>query len=689
MMSRVFKGTHGRALLGASLVLAAGVFAQGCLDRPLKPLNPCLVSGVVAEIAVTNIDKVDLLFVVDNSGSMREEQVSLQREFPKLINVLTTGLRLDPNGNPAIDPKTGMPYEPFPPAENLHLGVVSSDMGLVGIPGIPGCDGLGDDGIMNNIPDTAVGGCMASYPRFISYLAGVNDAATTANDFGCIASLGTEGCGFEQQLEAALKGLWPSVDTDPETGATYEPNRVLFLGDSMGFGQLGHGDVENAGFLRNDIQMGISLIAIILVSDEEDCSSADTSHFLPDVYLDPNDPAQAELAMQDLNLRCYYNKQNLYDLRRYAPTIEGEPGHPSPGAFRALRPGNEQLVIFAAIVGVPPDVIDNSIDVDDDQARNAYYGDILAHPAMQETPDTTLPPGEGNLIPSCINDADGDGTAESRAYPPRRIVEVAQRFGPQGVVQSICTSDFSPAMNAIIDVIAKQLGAVCLPRALVRNSEGMVGCNVVWELPPPGKAQTNTPTDCSMKGFLSTPDEGRATTSSEGGQVCKVNQLPVSQQDLANGTEPQGGEGWYYDDFSEGVRKDCSATTPQRIAFSDQARPPTGVTVKLECLNETQSLSNNRQDILTTVEQPTIGDSCTDEAGAPDNMLCAVTLANGQSDTAMFCHPENNVCVLRCTSDADCPPAWVCDTGGETKLGRDAMSISTICVNPTCGDTGG
>ena len=50
-------------------MVVAGLLG-GCLDRELKPLNPCLVSGVVAEIAVTNIDKVDLLFVVDNSGSM-------------------------------------------------------------------------------------------------------------------------------------------------------------------------------------------------------------------------------------------------------------------------------------------------------------------------------------------------------------------------------------------------------------------------------------------------------------------------------------------------------------------------------------------------------------------------------------------------------------------------------------------
>ena len=113
--------SRARSLLTSLIVLlAVALLLGGCLDRKLKPLNPCLVSGVVAEIAVTNIDKVDLLFMVDNSGSMAQEQASLREQFPKLISVLASG-----------DPGPGK--EKFPPAKDLHLGVVSSDLGLVGI----------------------------------------------------------------------------------------------------------------------------------------------------------------------------------------------------------------------------------------------------------------------------------------------------------------------------------------------------------------------------------------------------------------------------------------------------------------------------------------------------------------------------------------------------------------------------
>ena len=39
------------------------------------------------------IDKIDILFMIDNSNSMAGEQASLQAQFPKLMGALTTGER--------------------------------------------------------------------------------------------------------------------------------------------------------------------------------------------------------------------------------------------------------------------------------------------------------------------------------------------------------------------------------------------------------------------------------------------------------------------------------------------------------------------------------------------------------------------------------------------------------------------
>jgi hypothetical protein len=655
-----------KSIRAICLLLAASALG-GCLERKLKPLNPCLVSGVVADIRVDNIDKVDILFMVDNSGSMREEQASLRKEFPKLIQTLTTGMR--PDGSK------------FSAARDLHLGVVSSDMGLVGIPDIAGCEnGFGDDGIMLNTPNREISGCQASYPRFLSYLSGTNDPMQTATDFACIASLGTEGCGYEQQLESVLKALWPSVDIDPKTGNPIEPNRIQFLRDSNGFGALGHGDQENVGFMRNDPTQGLSLLAIILVTDEEDCSSGTTEHFLPAKYLDPSDPR----VMQDPNLRCFHNKGNLYPLERY---IDG---------YKHLRPGNENLVIFGAIVGVPPELVETAdyaaVNWKKDTERDAFYQRILDDPQMQERPDPTRTPEQGgNLIPSC------NVTGRGVAYPPRRIVEVARGFGENGAVFSICQEDLGPAVDAIIALIAERLGTVCLPRPLVRNSGGMVECNVVWELPRAGTGGPMVPTECGGAGFefLLPVDEDREATTKEGNAVCKVAQMAVldGQVRPADNGGQMFNEGWYYDDFSAELAEDCRAEMPQRVTFTTRARPPTGTVVKLECLNETQSLAQNRTDVATSIEQPTIGDACEsvqrNSQTLRDDDACAVQLANGEMDRAMFCHPRDKVCVLGCDTTADCPAAWVCDDRPQTladtvKPGRE--NGSAICVNPTCGD---
>jgi hypothetical protein len=39
------------------------------------------------------------------------------------------------------------------------------------------------------------------------------------------------------------------------------------------------------------------------------------------------------------------------------------------------------------------------------------------------------------------------------------------------------------------------------------------------------------------------------------------------------------GQGWFYDTFSDDVKKSCTGMSKQRVAFTTAAKPPTGVTV--------------------------------------------------------------------------------------------------------------
>lgn len=631
-----------------SMFVAA--LSGGCLERELISLNPCLVAGVARDIEASSLEKVDLLFVVDNSISMTEEQAALKQQFPRLISTLTSGVRADGRR--------------FTPVKNLHLGVVSTDMGLVGIPNTYGCDpNGGDDGVLQH--QGGQPGCKASYPAFLTFDLGTSNPSDVAHDFGCIATLGTQGCGFEMPLEAGLKALWPKQYVDKD-GNAFDKNPISFLATSSG-GTFGHGDVAmtqggNAGFLRNDAHEDLSLIAIVVVTDEEDCSSIDTSHFTSD----RNNP----ISQEPPNLRCFNHKQNLFKVQRY---IDG---------FKQLRPGHEDRVIFAAITGVPVDLVDAAQrarfgDLLEAESREAYYDAMLNDSRMQEKPNGK-PGKDANLEPSC-NRKLATGP-DATAYPPVRLVQVARAFGEYGVIQSICQDDFGPAMDAIIRAITDRLVSVCLPKPLVRTSKGTVKCNVIWELPPATAASNRAPTDCEGPGtYLEPVDANRVAMNDRGGKNCKVQQLPVIDAQAV-----PTGKGWYYDNFSDELQTTC-AGHPQRVAFTESAKPANGVIVKLECLNETQSLRST--DTRRMPEQPNIGSPCSglvDSNGAPLSLehACVVRLKDGSEDGSLFCHTELNVCMRACQSASQCPPAWVCDTRAESLSQSGGRGF---CVNPTCG----
>jgi hypothetical protein len=305
---------------------------------------------------------------------------------------------------------------------DLHLGVISTNMGSH-LGDIPGCEGAGDDGKL--LARSAGDDCAGDYPPFLTYDAESDDAMATARDFGCLSTLGTQGCGYEQPLESALKALWPSRDP-----------KVEFIGSSFDE-TAGRGDRDNAGFLRNDPWEVPATLGIIIVSDEDDCSAHDPSLWTPSHHLEPDDP----LALQGLNRRCFYNPDRLYPVERYLH------------AYRGLHGLTQARVLFGAIVGVPVDRVDQTalaaVDWNDDAAREAHYQAILDDPRMAERVDETLPLEQAQLLPSCESE-------HGRAFPPRRIVELARKFGPNSLVQSICGDNFGPPIDIIVRRIARR-----------------------------------------------------------------------------------------------------------------------------------------------------------------------------------------------------------------------------------------
>ena len=348
-------------------------------------------------VSVPPPENVDILLMIDNSGGMREDQASLIGEFPRLIDVLSRGDR-SCDGWGQCQGVTS-----FPAVESLHIGVVSSDMGTGGY-NIMGCGtgdrgfDFGDDGVLRTAGD-AVSGCEPSYPTFVSFTPGAGvEVGRAAEQISCVAQL-SWGCGFEQPLEAVLKAVTPSTSD------------ITFL-----HGSTGHADGSNRGFLRD---AGESLLAVVLLTNEDDCSVADPDLFNPASSQYPHTQSQ-------LNLLCFnYSARAAHPIQRY---VEG---------LLATR-SRPELMSFAAITGIPVD------------AEGRGYDEILSDPRMVPQIDPAQP---SILRPSC------EGSS-GYAFPPVRIVRTAQSLDAAGAhtsVHSICQDDFGPAMDAIIDQIADAL----------------------------------------------------------------------------------------------------------------------------------------------------------------------------------------------------------------------------------------
>src|SRR5262245_32596872 len=125
-------------------LLAAGLLACGPTTitpaggAPCAGGPPTLLSGVRVPVTNDAIESADILFVIDNSNSMSENQANLARNFGTLIDQLV---------NPPVDPATMRPR--YTPVRSLHVGVVSTNLGTPGSL-VPSCQNSdqGDDGLL-------------------------------------------------------------------------------------------------------------------------------------------------------------------------------------------------------------------------------------------------------------------------------------------------------------------------------------------------------------------------------------------------------------------------------------------------------------------------------------------------------------------------------------------------------------
>jgi hypothetical protein len=155
--------------------------------------------------------KVDLLFVIDNSGSMEDEQASLVASFGGFV----TGIQA------ALDS-----------ADSYHVGVVTTDSYD---DNANGCTGLG-------ALVTSTGGTASSNSNCLPFSSGARYLDNTEPDltskFSCIAQVGISGSGDEIQAQAGYQAVSPALAAP---GAC------------------------NEGFIRDD-----ALLVVVIITDEDD-----------------------------------------------------------------------------------------------------------------------------------------------------------------------------------------------------------------------------------------------------------------------------------------------------------------------------------------------------------------------------------------------------------------------------------
>ena len=377
----------------------------------------------VAVVSPTVNRDLDVLFVIDNSPSTADKQAAMLSSFPHMMDQLAS---LD----------GGMP--------NLHIGVATSDLGTSDTHGgiasviggsIGGCAANGDNGELQNLGTLVTG-------KFISDVANgavreTNYTGSLGDAFTSLAAVGSNGCGFEQTLGAMQRAL------DPANSA-------------------------NAGFIRPTANL-----AVVLLSDEDDCTMTDSSLLSPDTtVLGPlqsfrctrygvtcDDGGETNDAMTNVGAKssCHDNKVDPYIAQVDAMAA----------SLKAMKADPSQVMV-AAIVGDPEPV---------EVELQAPAGSTVAIPTLAHSCQYV-----------------GTGGEVEVADPAVRINELVGQFGSRGALTSVCSGDLTlPLTN--IGLEAKQLmGDPCIPIALAHATHPT--CEVIENTSSLPSCASGTSGDC-------------------------------------------------------------------------------------------------------------------------------------------------------------------------------------------------
>ncbi|PRP96276.1 vWA domain-containing protein [Enhygromyxa salina] len=379
---------------------------------------------------------VDVLFVVDNSGSMGEEQISLALAADVLIAELEAadadyriGVTTTDSGNPWCPSGTTTPE-----AGNLVLSSCKSRLGdfvfnngEVDVGDIA-CNDicLLDNTELQIQPTTTDVDPVASPRPWVQSIDGQTNlppGTNVAEALRCFLPQGINGCGFESQLESMYLALIRAQSADE---ASY-------------------------GFTRPD-----AVLAVVFLTDEADCSynTSFAEIFEQDgnkvFWSDPTDSFPTSAVCWNAGVRCTGDPSNYTSCDPINKDVNGQEGVSDANAVlhplsryiglldgfqqvkQALDPNRE--IVVAVIGGVQSD-------------GTPFYADVGGtEPQFQYT---------FGIGPGCEAANPNDPGSPTQAVPPVRMREVSDTFSP-GSLYSICDSNYASPMSEVAQKIVAQ-----------------------------------------------------------------------------------------------------------------------------------------------------------------------------------------------------------------------------------------
>jgi hypothetical protein len=436
--SAIGSGTGGGGGAGAAGMNGTGgsAGAAACIGLPVAAQS-CM--SVTIPEKVNN--KIDILFMIDNSASMTEMQTKLYNQLPTFMNVLQSATT----------------------APDLHIAVVSSDMGAPGDANSSiGCTIMGDQGQFQSLPrGTCTDSTLQNGATFISdvdMMPNYTDPSLAAV-FQCIALLGDTGCGYEHQLASIDRALGADGSQPPST---------------------------NAGFLRDDAYLGI-----VILTNEDDCSAP----------LDTQLYSLASGGSNEENVANALGPLADYRCNEFGHLCKGPSGNqimppllPPNGAttldltgcvsndtsgglltpvskfvsdIKALKPDPDNQILVAAITAPPdPYTVAWLPPVPGQDTQPGELWPRIEHSCGMAggddvNPEATMNPTDGSF---------GD--------PGVRISQFVSSFS-DSVLASICDASYAKSMQAIATKLGQLPASSCITQAIQNDLNGNPDCTVV------------------------------------------------------------------------------------------------------------------------------------------------------------------------------------------------------------------